>query len=221
MASKATTSQTKDKIKNGYKLLSTEELVIIAQQEDRPEAMKALEELVNRFQKTVYITLYQLAPERNDVSDLTQEVLLRMCRSIKSLRNPNTFKYWLNRIITNLFYDELRKRPRQLNTISMDAPTFDEEDSRVNQGAITHDIPDIKEQPDKILLNTELDKKIHEAIAGLPEQFRTMIVLREIQGLSYEEIASLTHSNLGTVKSRLARARLKLQEILKPYIKGM
>ena len=66
---------------------------------------------------------------------------------------------------------------------------------------------------------TELDRKIHAAISDLPEQFRTIIVLREIQGLSYEEIASLTETNIGTVKSRLARARLKLQEVLEPYLK--
>jgi RNA polymerase sigma-70 factor (ECF subfamily) len=82
----------------------------------------------------------------------------------------------------------------------------------------TQDIPDRRTLPDTGVLNAELDQKIHDAIASLPEQFRMMIVLREIQGLSYEEIASLTDSNLGTVKSRLARARLKLQEMLKPYL---
>ncbi len=200
------------KTKESLRSLSTEELVTLAQQ----DRLDALEELVNRHQRTVYVALYQLAPDRNDISDLTQDVLLRMCRSIKSLRNPKTFKFWLNRIITNLFYDELRKTPRRLNTISMDAPVFDDE-----QEGGSHDIPDFKDVPEKKLLNTELDKKIREAIAHLPEQFRTIIVLREIQGLSYEEIASLTHSNLGTVKSRLARARLKLQETLNPYLKGI
>jgi RNA polymerase sigma-70 factor, ECF subfamily len=125
---------------------------------------------------------------------------------------------WLNRIITNLFYDELRKRPRQLSTISLDAPAFEFEEGA---NPLTQDIPDQKEQPEIRLLEGELDKKIQEAIAALPEQFRTMIVLREIQGHSYEEIASLTHANLGTVKSRLARARLRLQETLKPYLNGM
>lgn len=179
--------------------------------------MNALEELVARHQKLVYITLYQLSPERNDIHDLTQEVLLRMCRSIKSLRNPKTFKYWLNRIITNLFYDELRKVPRQLKTISLDEPLYNDEDEQ----APARDIPDSSERPDKIALNSELDQKIQQAIRNLPEQFRTIIVLREIQGLSYEEIASLTETNIGTVKSRLARARLKLQEVLEPYLKEL
>lgn len=191
--------------------LETEELVIQAQS----GSMQALEELVIRHQRLVYVTLYQLAPERNDITDLTQEVLLRMCRSIKSLRNPKTFKYWLNRIITNLFYDELRKTPRQLKTISMDEPAYDDSD----EGGPARDIPDTADVPDRLALNSELDRKIHEAIQNLPEQFRTIIVLREIQGLSYDEIASLTETNIGTVKSRLARARLKLQEVLEPYLK--
>jgi RNA polymerase sigma-70 factor (ECF subfamily) len=204
MASK---SQTKEDLR----ALSTEELVLKAQ----VDQMSALEELVSRYQRLVYVTLYQLAPERNDINDLTQEVLLRMCRSIKSLRNPKTFKYWLNRIITNLFYDELRKAPRQLRTISLDEPVYETDDDQ----SPARDIPDVSDMPDKLALNSELDRKIQQAIQNLPEQFRTIIVLREIQGLSYEEIASLTETNIGTVKSRLARARLKLQEVLEPYLR--
>jgi RNA polymerase sigma-70 factor (ECF subfamily) len=203
----------KSRTKEDLRSLATDELVLRAQ----TDQMSALEELVSRYQKLVYVTLYQLAPERNDITDLTQEVLLRMCRSIKSLRNPKTFKYWLNRIITNLFYDELRKTPRQLKTISLDEPTFEHEDDQ----SPARDIPDSSDLPDKVTLNGELDQKIQQAIQNLPEQFRTIIVLREIQGLSYEEIASLTETNIGTVKSRLARARLKLQEVLEPYLKDV
>ncbi len=201
----------KSHTKEDLRALATDELVGLAQADN----MAALEELVQRYQRLVYVTLNQLAPERNDISDLTQEVLLRMCRSIKSLRNPKTFKYWLNRIITNLFYDELRKAPRQLRTVSLDEPAFEDD----SDSAPTRDVADPTELPDKLALNSELDRKIHAAIANLPEQFRTIIVLREIQGLSYEEIASLTETNIGTVKSRLARARLKLQEVLEPYLK--
>jgi RNA polymerase sigma-70 factor (ECF subfamily) len=204
--------------KEALKTYTVEELVVMAQGQDSASHMMALEELVARHQKTVYAMLYQLAPERTDIADLTQDVLLKMCRSIRTLRNPKTFKYWLNRIVTNLFYDELRKAPRRLSTISMDAPQYDEAQDGHNP---THDIPDSRDVPDKILLQGELDVEIRKAINELPEQFRTMIVLREVQGLSYEEIASLTQVNLGTVKSRLARARLRLQELLQPYLKEM
>ncbi len=199
------------------KNLSTEELVELAQQNEKDT--RALQELVQRYQRSVYMTLYQLAPERNDISDLTQDVLLRMCRSIRTLRNPKTFKYWLNRIITNLFYDELRKAPRRLRTVSMDEPLSYGGDEGDENGP-ARDIPDVSQHPENNALSSELDEKIREAIQNLPEQFRTIIVLRELQGMSYEEIASLTNSNLGTVKSRLARARLKLQEAMAPYLKG-
>ncbi len=195
------------------KQMSVEELVLLAQEGDDFKHTRALEELVKRHQKIVYVSLYQLAPERKDLQDLTQEVLLRMCRSIRSLRNAKTFKYWLNRIITNLFYDQLRKKSRQLRTVSMDEPVYNDE-----SGNRTHDVPDDTAVPEHLSLNSELDQKIQSAIHELPEQFRTIIVLREMQGLSYEEIASLTNTNIGTVKSRLARARVKLQEQLKPYL---
>lgn len=202
--------------------LCVEELIEVAQNKEGPNIegnsrqRRALEQLVKRHQKQVYISLYHLAPERNDLMDLTQEVLMRMCRSIHTLRNPKTFKYWLNRIITNLFYDTLRKNRRQLKTLSMDEPYRD--DSGDGSRQARRDIPDESALPEERTLHGELDETIQHAIQQLPEHFRTVVVLRELQGLSYDEIAELTQTNLGTVKSRLARARSKLQETLKPYI---
>jgi RNA polymerase sigma-70 factor (ECF subfamily) len=195
--------------------LTVEELVVIAQQRaEKPRhGERALEELVIRHQRQVFAALYHLAPERNDLADLTQEVLLRMCRAIGSLRNPKTFKYWLNRIITNLFYDTLRKKTRQIQPSSLDVALGGD-----NEQGPTRDIPDNTARPDDLSMGSELDQKIHDAINALPEHFRTVVVLREIQGLSYDEIADLTNTQLGTVKSRLARARSRLQETLKPYL---
>lgn len=180
------------------------------QQDDR----LALEELVKRNERNIYNTLYHLDPNRSDLADLTQEVLFRMARSVKNLRNPGTFKFWLNQIITNLFYDELRRKTRRLATISMDVP-YAESDSDIQAA---REIPDIAKIPEERTLGSELDNHIKEAIENLPEQFRIVVVLRELQGLSYDEIAEITKSNIGTVKSRLARARSKLQEQIKPYL---
>lgn len=203
-------------IKHSFTDLETEELVLKAQAGDRG----ALEALVQRFQKRIYMSLYQLAPERNDIMDLTQDVLLRMCRSIHTLKNPKTFQSWINRIMTNLFYDQLRKVPRQLQTVSLDAPASYED---ANSSAIqaSQDVVDPQPLPEHTLLNHELDQHIQQAIAELPEHFRTIVVLREIQGLSYDEIANILNTNIGTVKSRLARARQRLQEVLAPYIKDI
>ncbi len=192
-----------------YSQKSDRDLVLACQRREPA----AFEELVKRHQRTVYALLYQLAPDWSDTSDLAQEVFIRVWRSINNLRNPSSFRSWLTQIVTNLFYDELRKRPRRLPTVSMDESLDDEE----TDGA-TRDIPDASAQPDEKVLSTELNEVIRQAMLRLPEQFRTAIVLREVEGLSYEEIAVITKTEMGTVKSRIARARTKLQELLKPYI---
>lgn len=196
--------------KNIYKNMDIAELIEKSRQEDK----LALEELVRRNEKTVYNTLYHLDPNRTDIADIAQEVLFRMAKSIKNLKKPGTFKFWLNQIITNLFYDELRRKTRRLNTISIDAPfmTTDEE------GSFALNIPDTEMHPEEKTLVSELDSKIMESIENLPEQFRVVIVLRELQGLSYEEIAEITKTTIGTVKSRLSRARARLQDEIKPYL---
>ncbi len=201
-----------DKRRDKYRNIELVELIEKCQNDDRV----ALEELIRRHERLIYSTLYHLDPNRVDIADLAQEVLLRMSRSIKKLRNPKTFKYWLNQIITNLFYDELRRKTRRIKTVSMDITYADSSSEEMSQ---TREIPDKAQTPHEDTLGGELDKIIKKAIENLPEQFRIVVVLRELQGLSYEEIAGVTDTNIGTVKSRLARARTKLQENIKPYLK--
>jgi len=201
----------KKKPRDIYKGMELAELIEKAQQDDR----FALEELIKRNEKIVYNTLYHLDPNRTDIPDIAQEVLFRMAKAIKNLKKPSTFKFWLNQIITNLFYDELRRKTRRLNTISIDAPFLNME-SGESPPAIN--IADTEKIPEERSLGGELDKKIKEAIENLPEQFRVVIVLRELQGLTYEEIAETTKTSVGTVKSRLSRARARLQDEIKPYL---
>lgn len=190
-----------------YKKMALEELVVLAQQND----FKALEELIRREQKNVFAAFSYLCKKREEVSDLTQEALLRVAKNIQNLKNPKLFKSWLNQIITNLFYDELRKSQRKLDTVSLD-------DDSEDYAPIKFQLLDKKCKPHEKCISSELEKIIKNAILELPEQFRIAIILRELQGLSYEEIAKTTHSSIGTVKSRIARARGKLQEDLKAYI---
>lgn len=190
-----------------YKKMSLEELVVLSQQND----FKALEELIRREQKNVYAAFSYLNPKSDNTADLTQEALLRVAKNIQNLKNPKLFKSWLNQIVTNLFYDELRKSQRKVDTISLDEETPD-------TPPIKFMLTDKKCKPPEKCVSSELEKFIKNAINSLPEQFRIAIVLREFQGLSYEEIAEATHSSIGTVKSRIARARGRLQEDLKAYI---
>ena len=190
-----------------YKKMPLEELVVLSQQND----FKALEELIRREQKNVYASFSYLTQEKESVSDLTQEALLRVAKNIQNLKNPKLFKSWLNQIITNLFYDELRKTQRKPDTVSLD-------DEVENMPSIKFQLPDKKCKPHEKCVTSELEQIIKKAILNLPNQFKIVIILRELQGLTYEEIAQITHSNVGTVKSRIARARGKLQEDLKAYI---
>lgn len=191
---------------NHYKKMPLEELVVLSQKDD----LKALEELIRREQKNVFAAFSYLSKKRENVADLTQEALLKVARNIQSLKNPKNFKSWLNQIISNLFYDELRKKQRRPDVVSIDEET--------EENSIKTQLPDKKCKPHEKCLSTELEEIIKNAIRDLPEQFRIAIILRELQGLSYEEIAEVTNSSVGTVKSRIARARGKLQNGLKSYI---
>ncbi|MEB3289081.1 MAG: sigma-70 family RNA polymerase sigma factor [Leptolyngbya sp.] len=192
--------------------LTNSELVALCQQRLRPDRV-AFAELLRRYQGHVDKLLYHLAPDWADRSDLSQEVWIRVYRNLRRLNEPAKFKGWLGRITTNLFYDELRRRKRSRGTLSLDAPLTLEDG-----GALEWDVPTNDPGPVDTLMTQEFYTQLHQAIADLPEVFRTAIVLREIQGLAYEEIAEMTHVSLGTVKSRIARARQRLQVDLKPYL---
>ncbi len=193
--------------------LSNYDLVLQCQVGHRPERT-AFAELLRRYQSHVEKVLYHLAPDWQDRADLAQEVWIRVYRNIKRLNEPVKFRGWLSRIATNLFYDELRKRKRNANPLSLDAPLS------VDDGEMDWEIASDGPGPDEDLTTREFYDQLREAIADLPEAFRTTIVLREIEGMAYEEIAELTGVSLGTVKSRIARARQRLQSQLQAYLDG-
>jgi RNA polymerase sigma-70 factor (ECF subfamily) len=191
--------------------LSNTDLILHCQKDNEPDRV-AFAELLRRYQSYVDKILYNLAPDWQDRSDLAQEVWIKVYKKISSLQDPGKFKSWLARITTNLFYDQLRKRKRHTVPLSLDATIKSNDDEL--QWEVASDSP----LPEENLTTTEFYDKLRTAIADLPDTFRTTIVLREIQGLSYEEIAEITQVSLGTVKSRIARARNKLQQLLKPYL---
>ena len=197
--------------KSQYKKLRNYELVTLAQGDDT----KALEELIKREQKNVFAIYTYLNKNNDNVYDLTQEALLRMAKGLPKLKNPKLFKSWLNHIVMNLFYDNLRKLNRIPPTISLDEDVKNENKYATKPQIY---IPDKKCKPLEKCLSHELENLIKFQIQQLPEYFRIVIVLRELQGLSYDEIAEITHTSVGTVKSRISRARTKLQEGLKSYI---
>ena len=190
--------------------LTNAELVMLCQQRSQPEGV-LFAELLRRYQSHVDKLLYHLAPEWSDRSDLAQEVWIRVYRNIKRLQEPSRFKGWLRRITTNLFYDELRRR-RSSFLVSLDAPRT------LADGAVDWELPTSDPGPVDSLMTEEFYQQFRQAIGELPEVFRTAIILREVQGLSYEAIAASTGVTMGTVKSRIARARQRLQSQLVPYL---
>ena len=187
--------------KSKYKKRDINTLIIFAQRGDT----KALEELIRRVQKNIFTMFSYLTDKRQDISDLTQEALLRMAKSIKSLKDVALFKSWLDRIVTNIFYDYVKKHTRH-NKIETDIDKLLEIKDKIGC------------EPGEKCLFSEMEKIIKAALLTLPENLRIVLVLREYEGLSYEDIAKITNTALGTVKSRISRARLKLQEELKEFI---
>ena len=175
-------------------------LISLAQKGD----IKALEELVKRIQKHIYAMFSHLVEKKEEISDLTQDVLLKMAKSIYQLKEPKNFKAWLNQIVTNRYYDFIRKNPDKY-------VEYDEE--KINE---------IKDklgcEPGEKCLFGEIEKLVRATLLSLPRDLRITLVLREYEGLSYEDISKITNTAVGTVKSRLARARMKLQEELKEFI---
>ena len=183
-----------------YKKYDTQELVEKAQNND----IKALEILIRNEQKNVYAMFSHLTDKKEDISDLTQEALLKMAKNISSLKDIKHFKSWLNRIVTNTYYDYIRKMPKRY--IEYDEKKIDEIKDKVGC------------EPGEKCFFAEIEKLIKTALLTLPQTLRLSLVLREYEGLSYEDISKITNTTLGTVKSRISRARLKLQEELKEFI---
>jgi RNA polymerase sigma-70 factor (ECF subfamily) len=189
-----------------YAALDDFDLVLACQKKNAA----AFSILYNRYQRYTYGVLKGLAPDLAQIhDDMVQEIFVRVWKSIGTLRNPKAFKIWLKRLTTNMFYDELRKRPKEL-AISIDEPRKDAGD---DDGPWL-EIADDKAQPDESFERKEIIMHVKEALDLLPEQFRNVIVLREFYGLTYEEIAVNTKTEIGTVKSRVARARGKIQSYL-------
>ncbi len=187
--------------KTDYKNGDMDTIIELSQKGD----IKALEELIRRIQKNVFTMFSYLTEKRQDVADLTQEALLKTVKCIQTLKDVHCFKSWLNHIVTNTYYDYTKKHH--------------------NDGKVDYDENKLLELKDKIgcepgekCLFAELDTVIRFALLSLPEALRMVIVLREYEGLSYEDISKLTNTTIGTVKSRIARARGKLQEHLKEFI---
>ncbi|HET7378117.1 MAG TPA: sigma-70 family RNA polymerase sigma factor, partial [Anaerolineae bacterium] len=161
------------------------------------------------YQHQVYNLAYRIMATEAAAADATQEAFISAYKNLKSFRG-GSFKSWLLRIVTNACYDELRRKKRR-PAISLDELT-DEQDNDLE-----FDVPSPEDGPETVVQRRELAELIQIGITTLPEDQRVALVLSDVQGLSYDEIAGLTNTNLGTVKSRLSRGRAKLREYLQAH----
>lgn len=170
--------------------------------------VESFELLISSYDKRAYNIAYRIMGNEEDAKDMAQEALLRVFRSIKDFKGQSSFSTWLYRIVTNVCLDELRKRKNE-KYISMDSSIQTEE------GELHLELCSDKETPEIAYERTEQMELIKNAIRNLSEEYRSVIVLRDIQGFSYEEISNMLDCSLGTVKSRINRARNMLRDKLK------
>jgi RNA polymerase sigma-70 factor, ECF subfamily len=170
--------------------------------------VQAFEQLIGQYEKKVFNTAYRLTGNSEDAADVAQEAFLRAYSSLPEFRGDSSFATWLFRIVHNACLDELRKRKRQRVT-SLDEPISGEDGEMDRQLAIA----DASDGPEQALERVEVQRAVQESIGALDEEYRVVVVMRDIQGYSYNEIADALGINLGTVKSRLNRARNALKEM--------
>lgn len=166
---------------------------------------KAFDQLVLKYEKKIFNLAYRICGNYDDASELAQEAFIKAFKSIGSFRADSEFGTWLYRITLNVCYDFIRKNKKQ-NIISISEVG---EEGYIIQNLHSNDI-----SPGDYAENRETIKEITNAIGTLKEDQRTMIILRDIEGFTYSEIAKILKISEGTVKSRINRARLSLSNIL-------
>lgn len=169
---------------------------------------KEFDHLVNRCHRQAYNVAYRLTGNHADADDLTQETFLRAFRFFDRYNRDMPFENWLYRIMSRVFIDELRKKPR-FKTQSLDQPL--NSTSGAGEREVLLEIPDYDSNPEHALLSNELDEHLQSALNALPEEFRIAVILADIEGMSYEEVAETMSCSLGTVRSRLHRGRKLLR----------
>jgi len=183
------------------------ELILAARTGD----LNSFNSLVLAYQELIYNHAYRMMGEMDAAEDATQNAFISAYRNIKSYRG-GSFKAWLLRIVTNLCIDELRRRKRH-PTVPLE-PLDDNEEEIESPGWLT----DLKDSPEENFEREELAKALKQCINSLTPESRAILILIDIQGLDYKEASQVIKRPLGTVKSRLARARLQLRDCMKGFL---
>ncbi len=170
--------------------------------------VEAFEQLISNYQIKVYHIAYHMLSNEQDAEDAAQDAIIKAYRYLGSFKEESGFYTWIYRITQNICLDMLRRRKRN-NTHMIDLVKKDQDgqESEVQ-------IVDEKPQPEEQLMRRQVQNEMQNAIAELKENYRVVIVMRDIEGMSYDDIAAVLEISTGTVKSRLNRARENLRKIV-------
>ena len=173
---------------------------------------RAFSELVERYQTRLLNFIYRTIGDRDRAEDLVQEVFIRVYRHLHRFDRSKKFSTWAYTIASNLAKNELRNRSRNPLVLFQTMQGASDDEDRPLQ------FEDSTSRPDDMYRKRHLRELVEDTVAKLPEHHRQVFVLRELEGKSYEEIAEITDCNLGTVKSRLNRARTAFAAIIEPHV---
>jgi RNA polymerase sigma-70 factor (ECF subfamily) len=175
---------------------------------------EAFDELFDAYEQKIFNLVYRLVGNYEDAADLTSDTFVRALRAYDRFRGDAHPYTWLYRIAVNLCKNYFRQQQHRsrVHSFSLDAPIDGEERSSARE------IEDEAQEPQQRVEARELESQVHRCLLKLRPDFRTLIVLRDVQGLSYREIGGILGCPEKSVKSRLFRARSKLRELLEPYL---
>jgi RNA polymerase sigma-70 factor (ECF subfamily) len=174
---------------------------------------RSFDALVERYQARLLNFVYRIVGDRERAEDLVQEVFVRVYRHLGRFDRSKKFSTWIYTIASNLAKNELRNRSRNPLVLFTSMTNGWEDEERPLE------FEDPTSRPDDLFRKRHVKELVDSSVAQLPSHHREVFVLREIEGRSYEEIAEITHCNLGTVKSRLNRARNSFAEIIEPSLR--
>jgi len=181
-------------------------------EQSRKGNVDAFEELIKDHKKSAYNIALRILRNVEDAEDISQEALIKVFKNIQNFNMQSTFRVWMYRIVVNACLDFKRKK-------TIDAYSIDETIKLDGNNEVHKEIEDNSSNPDAMLESNFNSKMVSDAVNKLEDDFKTIIILRDIQGFSYQEISELLSCNLGTVKSRLNRARKNLKEIIENELK--
>ena len=185
-----------------------EDLIVMVQEGQK----KAFDELVTRYKGRLFSFILRMVKDPTLAEELTQETLIRVYIHAAKYREIAKFSTWVFTIATNLVRNKMRQRSRRPRVVSINPAPED--------GEMPVDPPDMSADPSEGVHREELAQLINDATSRIPEKYRIPFLLREVDQLSYEEIQQVTGLKLGTVRSRINRARTRFRQLIKPMLKN-